>query len=147
MTATAKDKTHNENTVRIAVPVADGRLHGHFGGCREFVFVDADTQSLTVLATQTMAAPPHTPGAFPKWLREQGVRVVIVGGIGKRALDIFSQHGIVVVAGEVDAHIDVLIATYLAGMLTGSPVGCEHHGHQHDHDPGHHHEHDHSRNH
>ena len=123
-----------EKTIRIAIPVTDGRLHGHFGGCREFTFVDADTQSLTVLANQTVAAPPHKPGAFPRWLREQGVRVVIAGGIGKRALDNFALHGIAVHAGEINAHIDVLIALYLAGLLTRPPVGCEHHGHQHDHE-------------
>lgn len=143
MTTTTAPK---ENTIRIAIPSADGKLHGHFGGCREFTLVDADTQELTVLATRTVAAPPHQPGAFPRWLREQGVRVVIAGGIGKRALDNFALHGIAVHAGETNAHIDALVALYLAGLLTGSPAGCEHHGHAHEHEHGHdcgqhHHEH------
>jgi predicted Fe-Mo cluster-binding NifX family protein len=143
MTTTTLPK---ENTIRIAIPSADGRLHGHFGGCREFALIDADTQELTVIANQTVPAPPHTPGAFPRWLREQGVRVVIAGGIGKRALDNFALHGIAVHAGEANARIESIIALYLAGLLTGSPTGCEHHGHQHDHEHGHdcgqhHHEH------
>ncbi|MBP9900548.1 MAG: NifB/NifX family molybdenum-iron cluster-binding protein [Verrucomicrobiota bacterium] len=139
MTTTIASK---ETTIRIAIPSADGRLHGHFGGCREFTLVDANTQERTVLATQTLPAPPHQPGAFPRWLREQGVGVVIAGGIGKRALDNFALHGIAVHAGEINAHIDALVALYLAGRLTASPVGCEHHGHLHDHEHGHpHHEH------
>ena len=141
MTTTGPHSKTEINTVRIAIPVSNGRLHGHFGGCREFMLVDADTQSLTVSATQTLPAPAHTPGAFPKWLREQAARVVIAGGIGRRALDIFTLHGIVVVAGEVNARVEVLVAAYLAGMLTGSPVACAHHGQQHDHEHEHNHDH------
>ncbi len=135
MTTTISPK---EKTIRIALPVADGRLHGHFGGCREFVFVDADTEDLTVIANQTIPAPPHQPGLFPRWLREHGVHVVIAGGIGQRALENFARHGIPVHAGEPNSRIETLVALYLAGLLTGSPVGCEHHGHHHEHE--HHHE-------
>ena len=136
-----------ETTIRIAIPVADGRMHGHFGGCREFALVDADTQNRVVLATQTIPAPPHKPGLFPRWLREQGVRVVIAGGIGKGCLDNFTVNGVVVLAGEVNARIEVLVAAYLAGQLTGTPEGCKNHGHHHDHEHHHdghgHHHHDH----
>ncbi len=95
--------SRKETTIRIAIPVADGRMHGHFGGCREFALVDADTQSRTVLATQLIPAPPHKPGLYPRWLREQGVRVVIAGGIGKGCLENFTVNGVVVLAGEVNA--------------------------------------------
>jgi predicted Fe-Mo cluster-binding NifX family protein len=132
-------KGSNESTIRIALPVADGRLHGHFGGCHEFALVDADPQNRLVLATQFMSAPPHQPGLFPRWLRDLGVQVVIAGGIGRRALAIFAQHGIAVRAGTAETRVEALIAAYLAGHLTESPDGCEHHGHQHDHEQGHSH--------
>ena len=80
MTTTTAPK---ENIIRIAIPTADGKLHGHFGGCSEFTLVDADPKSRTVISTQTIAAPPHKPGLYPRWLREQGVRVVIAGGMGR----------------------------------------------------------------
>jgi len=125
----------------LALPVADGRLHGHFGGCREFAFVEADAETKTVLSTRTVPAPPHQPGLFPLWLREQGVTALIVGGIGRRALDLFAQYGITVRAGTVGERVEVLAAAYLNGQLTGSPEGCTHHGHQHNHEHGHHHHH------
>ncbi len=131
----------------IAIPHENGRLHGHFGGCREFALVAADDESKTVLATQVVPAPPHQPGLFPRWLREQGVTAVIVGGIGRRALDIFAHHGITVHAGWPEARIEVLAAAYLAGQLNGSPAGCEQHEHHHDHTPGQHHHHDHDHGH
>jgi ATP-binding protein involved in chromosome partitioning len=139
--------TPQNKTIRIAIPVADGRLHGHFGGCREFALVEADLELKTVLASRIVPAPPHQPGLFPRWLREQGVQVVIAGGIGRRALDLFAQNGITVRAGMPETPVEALVAGYLAGQLVNSPAGCEHHGHHHDHEHGHEHGHDHDHNH
>jgi predicted Fe-Mo cluster-binding NifX family protein len=132
-----------QNSIRLAIPVADGRLHGHFGGCREFALIQVDPDQKLTLRTDVLPAPEHQPGAFPRWLREQGVAVVIAGGIGKRALANFAQHGITVRAGLADASVEQLVAAYLDGQLTATPDGCEHHGHHHDHEHGHHHHHDH----
>lgn len=138
-TPTSTTIAPNETIIRIAIPVVDGRMHDHFGGCREFALVDADVQNRLVLATQIIPAPPHKPGLFPRWLREQRVRVVIAGGIGKGCLDNFTVNGVVVLAGEVNARIEAIVAAYLAGQLTSTPEGCKNHGHHHDHEHGHHH--------
>ena len=124
--------------ITIAIPTAEGRLHGHFGGCREFTLVQADPEQRKIVSIRPVTPPPHAPGLFPRWLREQGAKIIIVGGIGGRALAIFAQEGIEVRAGEPDATVEALVTTYLDGRLTGSPTGCEHHGHHHDHE----HEHD-----
>jgi predicted Fe-Mo cluster-binding NifX family protein len=127
--------------MKIAIPHENGRLHGHFGGCREFAVVRVDTAKKAALQTEVLPAPEHQPGAFPRWLREQGVEVVIAGGIGRRALEIFAHHGITVRAGMPHARIEALVAAFLEGQLTGSPEGCTHHGHEHDHNDDHpHHE-------
>ncbi len=124
--------------MRIAIPHDNGRLHGHFGGCREFALVQVDPEKKVALRTEILPAPEHQPGVFPRWLREQGVEVVIAGGIGRRALEIFAHHGITVRAGMPDARVEVLVAAFLSGQLLSSPQGCEHHGHHHDHEHGHH---------
>jgi ATP-binding protein involved in chromosome partitioning len=128
--------------ITIAIPTVEGRLHGHFGGCREFTLVQADPEQRTIINQRTVVPPPHEPGGFPRWLREQGANVVIAGGIGERALANFAHHGIVVRAGVADAPVEQLAAAYLSGQLTATPKGCEHHGHHHDHGH-HHHEHGH----
>lgn len=122
--------------MRIAIPHENGCLHGHFGGCREFVLVQVDPNQKRILHTKIVPAPEHLPGLFPRWLREQGATVVIVGGIGQRALDIFAHHGIAVCAGRPEARVEALVADYLDGQLTATPDGCEHHGHHHDHGHG-----------
>ena len=134
---------HIKTPMKIAIPHDNGRLHGHFGGCREFAFVQVDMEKRVVLHTEVLPAPEHKPGVFPRWLREQGVAVVIAGGIGKKAMSIFAQHGIEVRAGISDARVEELVAAFLDGQLTASPAGCEHHGHHHDHGHGHDHCHEH----
>jgi predicted Fe-Mo cluster-binding NifX family protein len=108
--------------------------------------VQADPEQKKILNTRAVTPPEHVPGLFPRWVREQGAGVVIVGGIGQRAIALFTQQGITVRAGEPGATVESVVTAYLNGQLTATPEGCEHHGHHHDHEHhhdghGHHHEH------
>jgi predicted Fe-Mo cluster-binding NifX family protein len=124
--------------MKIAIPVENGRLNSHFGGSRHFALMEVDQNTKTILRSETLPAPEHKPGLFPRWLREHGVQVVIAGGIGQRALEIFAQNGIAVRAGQPDASVETLVAAYLRGQLVETPAGCshhhDHHGHEHGHD-------------
>lgn len=124
--------------MKIAIPVENGRLHGHFGGCRHFALIEVDTHSKMTLRTEVLPAPDHQPGLFPRWLGQQGVQAVIAGGIGQRALDLFARQGIAVRAGTSDATMEELVAAFLEGCLSGSPSACNHHEHGHEHTHHHH---------
>jgi predicted Fe-Mo cluster-binding NifX family protein len=124
--------------MKIAIPVENGRLNSHFGGSRHFALIEVDPKAKTTLRTETLPAPEHQPGAFPRWLQSQGVEVVIAGGIGHRALALFAQQGINVVAGLPDGPVEALVEAYLNGQLTGKPERCAHH-HEHGHEHGHDH--------
>jgi predicted Fe-Mo cluster-binding NifX family protein len=123
-------KTNTTEVVRIGIPVQEERLHGHFGGSREFAVVEVDLQAKTVLKRRTVAAPPHKPGSFPLWLKQEGVQVVIAAGIGRPALELFRRHGIAVKAGPAATALDVLLASFLGGRLSSSPAPCEHAHHE-----------------
>lgn len=125
--------------MKIAIPVENNCLNSHFGGSRQFAIVEADPQTRAILRTETMPAPKHEPGAFPRWLQSLGVNVVIAGGIGQRALMLFAQQGIDVVAGPANAPVEKLVEAYLLGALTAKPAGCSHHGEHHDHEHAHDH--------
>ena len=105
--------------ITIAIPSAEGRLHGHFGGCREFTFVQADPEQRKIISIRTVPPPAHAPGLFPRWLREQGANVIIVGGIGRRAMELFAQQGIEVRAGFPDAPVEDLATSHLDRMAAG----------------------------
>jgi predicted Fe-Mo cluster-binding NifX family protein len=123
--------------MKIAIPVENGRLHSHFGGTTHFAFVEVESNSKTILHSEVLPTPEHQPGAFPRFVRQQGAEVVIAGGIGARAISLFAEQGIKVVAGLPNESIEKLVEAYLNGQLTAAPQGCAHHG-------DHHHHHDHS---
>ncbi|HUU43246.1 MAG TPA: iron-sulfur cluster carrier protein MrpORP, partial [Planctomycetota bacterium] len=76
--------------MRIAIPMADGRLAMHFGHCQEFALVDVDVEKGSITGQTAEAAPDHQPGLLPKWLAERGAEVIIAGGMGRRAQDLFA---------------------------------------------------------
>lgn len=85
--------------MRIALPVAQGKLCAHFGHCEQFALVDVDEAKKTIVSMNYLTPPPHEPGLFPRWLHEQGANVIIAGGMGQRALGLFAQQQITVLAG------------------------------------------------
>ena len=123
----------------IAIPTSEGRLHEHFGGSNQFALVEADPAQRKILGIRTVTAPPHAPGLFPRWLHELGANVVIAGGIGRRALSLFAQQGIIVRTGTAGATVEELAGAWLNGQLVAEPRGCAHH---HDDAGGHHHGHE-----
>ena len=129
--------------MKIAIPVENGRLHSHFGGSGQFAIIEVDPNTKATVRSETLPAPEHQPGAFPRWLRELGVEVVIVGGIGHRALTLFSQNGINVVAGQPGQTVENLVGAFLNNGLTAQLESCGHHEHGHHHHHAHAHGHEH----
>ena len=112
--------------MKIAIPVADGRLCMHFGHCEQFALVEADEASKTVTGTTYLTPPAHEPGVLPRWLHEQGASVIIAGGMGQRAQGLFSQNGITVVVGAAGDSPEELASAYLAGTLATGQNICDH---------------------
>jgi ATP-binding protein involved in chromosome partitioning len=110
----------------IAIPVADGKLCMHFGHCEQFAIVEVDKDTNKLMCVKHLTPPPHEPGLLPKWLYQQGVQVVIAGGMGARAKALFEQAGVEVIVGAPAQSVETLVADYLRGTLkTGANV-CDH---------------------
>lgn len=112
--------------MKIAVPVANGRLCLHFGHCAQFVIHEVDPAAKRTLRREYLTPPPHEPGVLPRWLHEQGVNAVIAGGMGQRAQQLFTQNGIEVIVGAPDGDPDEIVAAYLAGSLKAGDNVCDH---------------------
>jgi ATP-binding protein involved in chromosome partitioning len=115
-----------ESVMRIAIPIADGKLSMHFGHCDKFCIVEADVKAGKALNSKEVDAPAHQPGLLPKWLAEQGVQVVIAGGMGQRALALFAERNIEVFVGAPAESPDYLVARYLDGSLKSGDNVCDH---------------------
>jgi len=71
-------------------------------------------------------APPHEPGLLPRWLHNLGANVIIAGGMGQRARQLFADHGITVVVGAPDEMPEALASAYLQGTLHSGENTCDH---------------------
>jgi predicted Fe-Mo cluster-binding NifX family protein len=110
--------------MKFAIPIADGKLTAHFGHCKEFAMVEVEDQK--ILGTEMLDPPPHEPGVLPVWLKEQGANVIIAGGMGQRAIELFKQAGIQVFVGAPVEAPEELVKSYLnQTLVTGSNV-CDH---------------------
>jgi ATP-binding protein involved in chromosome partitioning len=120
-------KERNGNSpLRIAIPVANGKLSMHFGHCESFAFVDVDQDERVILEREDIDAPPHQPGLLPSWLAEHGANMIIAGGMGQRAQGLFSQNGIEVIVGAPGETPEHLVSDYLAGTLEFGENVCDH---------------------
>lgn len=124
-TGIKEDKPTMEiDAFRIAVPTADGMLCNHFGHCEKFVLMDVEGSEIRNRTEVT--PPPHEPGVLPRWLADQGVRVVIAGGMGQRAVSLFEERGIRVLTGAPVEEPQQLVRRYLEGTLVCGANVCDH---------------------
>ncbi|MBN2560249.1 MAG: P-loop NTPase [Phycisphaerae bacterium] len=126
VTIETKNKGKENHPMKIAVPVADGRLAAHFGHCEEFAILEADQQGKEIVSQSMHASPPHEPGLLPRWLHELGADVIIAGGMGQRAQQLFAQNGITVVVGAPAETPEQLASAYLSGTLQPGENICDH---------------------
>jgi len=112
--------------MRFAIPMVNGRLCAHFGHCERFALVDADLKSKMILGKKEVAAPEHQPGLLPRWLADRGANIVVAGGMGPRAQDLFTESGIEVVIGAPADEPETLVEAYLTGTLQTGDNICDH---------------------
>ena len=112
--------------MKIAIPLANGKLSMHFGHCDEFALIDVDENAKKFIDTEIVAAPEHEPGLLPKWLHEKGAKVIIAGGMGSRAQMLFAENSITVVTGAGAENPEKLVEDYLHDRLVAGPNVCDH---------------------
>ena len=112
--------------MRIAV-ASDGKMvTEHFGHCEGFNLFDAENNQIA--NQEFIPNPGHRPGFLPVFLHDQGVNVIISGGMGGGAIDIFNEKGIEVIVGAT-GEAEVAANHYLQGKLKSTGSVC--HEHQH----------------
>jgi len=114
------------NKMRIAIPVTAGKLSAHFGHCEEFAIVDVDEQTKEISNIVKLQPPVHQPGLLPQWLNEQQADVIIAGGMGQRAQQLFAQNNIKVLVGASDQAPEQLVKAYLNDTLETGDNICDH---------------------
>ena len=111
--------------MKIAIPLATGKLSMHFGHCDTFAVMDVDEKG-TVTNRQDLTPPPHEPGVLPQWLHSLGVTHVIAGGMGSRAQSLFAAQNIAVIVGAPFMPPEKLAVMCAGGELKSGNNVCDH---------------------
>lgn len=109
---------------KVAIPLESGRLCSHFGHCQQFAIVDVESNA--IVKEDLITPPPHEPGLLPGWLAERGVTDVIAGGMGERAINLFSQQNIRVNVGAQPKSSRDLVTDWINNTLVTGSNSCDH---------------------
>ena len=112
--------------MRIAIPTAGGKLTAHFGHCEHFALIEVDTEKKEIVQKEVLGSPPHQPGLLPSWLAERGANLIIAGGMGQRAQNLFVEKGIEVIVGAPSLDAETIVENYLKGTLEAGENICDH---------------------
>ncbi|AIO19174.1 hypothetical protein KQ51_01297 [Candidatus Izimaplasma bacterium HR1] len=126
-----KMNTQEKNTKIIAFPTSDRiTVDGHFGHTKEFALYTVEGNN--VKTVNFVTPPPHEPGVLPRFLGEQGIDIIVTGGMGQMAVNLFNQQNIDVILGAKGS-IELNLNEYLGGALQSTGSSCDHnHGDNHE---------------
>lgn len=113
-------------TIKIAVASEGKRVAGHFGHCEGFALFTVTGSNIT--GREFVPNPGHRPGFLPNYLNDLGVNMIISGGMGGGAIEIFNEKRIQVVTGAT-GDVEDTVKRFVAGTLKSTDSVC--HEHQH----------------
>ena len=112
----------------------DSPVSPHFGHATHFVLVNTENDTIgSVTSIGNPFCGSHGCGQVGSFVAEQGARVILVGGMGQRAVQAFQAQGIEAVTGA-GGSVRQALEQYLHGGLRGVTPCLEegHHGGCHD---------------
>ena len=108
----------------IAATYDNGVIFQHFGRTEFFKLYQVEEGK--VISSRVISSNGSGHGALAGVLADNGVDVLICGGIGGGAQSALAQAGIEICAGA-QGDADAAVEAYLAGELVDAGVTCDHH--------------------
>jgi predicted Fe-Mo cluster-binding NifX family protein/predicted DNA-binding protein (UPF0251 family) len=128
-TARKSETTEGEIMV-IAVPYLQGDVNAHFGSTQAFLIaqtVDGRVERTSVFEVQGMQ---HNHSGIAGFLKEQGVEVILAGGMGAPMQQALKQAGFSLYCGVTGPALEAVDA-FLCGEIEHSESTCGHHYGEH----------------
>lgn len=112
--------------MKIAVASEGNMVTEHFGHCVNFNIYGSKKDQ--IVSKESIPNPGHRPGFLPNYLNDLGVEVIISGGMGGGAIEIFNEKGIEVIVGA-QGDAEAAASAYLKGLLKSTGSVCHDHMH------------------
>ena len=123
-----------DRSMIIAVTYENGQVFQHFGHTEQFKVYTVENGK--ILESKVVDTNGQGHGALADFLANEGVEVLICGGIGGGAKNALAAAGIQLYPGA-SGNADAQVASFLEGSLNYNPdTMCNHHGEGHEHSCG-----------
>lgn len=113
--------------MKIVIASNGENVSGHFGHCEGFTMYEVEQEK--ILKKDFIPSPGHKPGFLPVFLKEKDANVIIAGGMGETAQELFKDNGIEVIVGAQGICDDV-IQKFINGQLKSTGSVCTEHQHE-----------------
>ncbi len=110
--------------MKIAIAREGNQVSQHFGHCEGFEVINIEDNKLE--SRDFVKNPGHKPGFLPKYLAERDVDIIISGGMGATAQDIFAKNNINVIVGA-KGELEKVINDFINGNLESTNSVCREH--------------------
>jgi len=121
--------------MKIAIPVRENLVDGHFGHCESFAIFSVDeSKTITVEDKITPPAGCGCKSNIIPVLAQMGVKVMLAGNMGAGAVNMLEAAGIQVVRGCSGDALET-VKRWVKGEVLDSGEGCSDHGSQDCHNP------------
>lgn len=121
--------------MKIAATYDNGNIFQHFGKTEFFKVYEVEDNK--VVSSEVIGSNGTGHGALAGLLADQGISVLICGGIGGGAQSALAEAGIELCSGA-QGDADTAVDAYLKGELVSTGVNCDHHHHEDGHSCGSH---------
>jgi len=108
--------------IRIAVAKKEESISEHFGHCDGYEIFDIEGKE--IIHRGFLDYPGHKPGFLPKFLAGKNVDIIISGGMGSSAKELFRQNNIEVIIGVL-GDVEEAVKMYLEGEIESNNSVCE----------------------
>ena len=103
----------------------ESEMSMHFGRCPFYTLVAVkDGKIASARVEQNPHYEQHQPGVMPRYIHGLGADVILAGGMGPKAVQMFQGFGMDVATGAV-GQVGKVVEAYLSGQLKGT-VPCQH---------------------
>ncbi len=124
--------TQNKQTMKkIAVPLTDnGLVDSHFGHCEYYgIFTISEKNEIANFKRVKSEDGCGCESNIAGWLKNQGVTIMLAGGIGQGAINKLNQSQIEVVRG-CEGVAEKIVKQYISGLVADSGETCQGHANE-----------------
>ncbi len=112
--------------MKIAVASEGNIVSGHFGHCSNFNIYNVEDKK--ILNNELVDNPGHKTGFLPKFLNDMEIDIIITGGMGEKAIELFNENNIEVIIGA-EGNVSEIVERYINGDLVSTEYVCDKHEH------------------